>query len=105
MRSQIPPPNPAPAAPRLLDQIRERLRVKHYSLRTETAYVRWIRRYILFHRKRHPREIGKEEVESFLKHLAAERTVCIDPVKTCPGACLERRDLTLCIQVRTGDAE
>ena len=75
MRSQIPPPNSAPAAPRLLDQVRERLRVKHYSLRTETAYLGWIRRYILFHGKRHPREMGKEEVESFLTHLAVERTV------------------------------
>ncbi|WP_407644536.1 phage integrase N-terminal SAM-like domain-containing protein [Cognatazoarcus halotolerans] len=49
--------------------------MKHYSLRTETAYVGWIRRYILFHGKHHPREMGKKEVESFLTHLAVERTV------------------------------
>lgn len=62
-------------APRLLDQVRDRLRVKHYSLRTEQAYVGWIRRFILFHDKRHPGEMGKEEVESFLTSLAVERNV------------------------------
>ena len=62
-------------APRLLDQVRERLRVKHYSLRTETAYVGWIRRYIIFHGKQHPAAMEKAEVEAFLTHLAAERNV------------------------------
>ena len=51
-----------PSSPRLLDQIRERIRVKHYSLRTEQAYVGWIKRYIFFHDKRHPRDMGKVEV-------------------------------------------
>ena len=46
------------SAPRLLDQVRERVRVKHYCLRTEEAYLHWIRRFILFHAKRHPREMG-----------------------------------------------
>jgi integron integrase len=59
-----------PAGPRLLDQVRERLRVKHYSIRTEEQYAGWIRRYILFHGKRHPREMGPGEVEAFLTHLA-----------------------------------
>jgi site-specific recombinase XerD len=58
-----------PAA-RLLDRVRERIRVKHYSLRTEDAYLQWIRRFILFHGKRHPREMGAPEVEAFLSHLA-----------------------------------
>jgi integron integrase len=58
-----------PAA-RLLDRVRERIRVKHYSLRTEDAYLQWIRRFILFHGKRHPREMGAAEVEAFLSHLA-----------------------------------
>ena len=61
--------------PRLLDQVRERLRLKHYSIRTEQAYVDWIKRFILFHRKRHPTAMGKPEVEAFLTHLAVVRNV------------------------------
>jgi len=57
--------------PRLLEQYRERLRVKHYSLRTEEAYLHWVRRFIYFHGKRHPRELGGSEVETFLSHLAS----------------------------------
>lgn len=60
----------APAAPRLLDQVRDRIRAKHYSIRTEEQYVRWIRRFILFHGKRHPREMGAPEMEAFLTDLA-----------------------------------
>lgn len=56
--------------PRLLDQVRDRLRTKHYSIRTEKSYVDWIRRFILFHNKRHPQEMGAAEVEQFLTHLA-----------------------------------
>jgi len=63
------------SAPRLMDQVRDRLRLKHYSLRTETAYAGWIKRFILFHGKRHPLEMGKEEVEAFLTALAVERDV------------------------------
>lgn len=63
--------------PKLLNQVRQRLRVGHYSLRTERTYVAWIRRYILFHDKRHPRSMGKAEVESFLTHLAVERHVSV----------------------------
>lgn len=66
---------PGPEAPKLLDQVRSRLRLKHYSLRTEAAYVGWIRRYILFHHRRHPRDMGKREVEAFLSALAVERNV------------------------------
>ena len=54
--------------PRLLDQVRERLRLKHYSIRTEQAYVDWIKRFILFHRKRHPTAMSEPEVEAFLTH-------------------------------------
>ncbi|AGA32807.1 Integron integrase IntIPac [Thioalkalivibrio nitratireducens DSM 14787] len=64
-----------PRLPRLLDQVRERCRVKHYSLRTEHAYVHWIRRFIVFHGKRHPREMGAPEVEAFLSHLAVHENV------------------------------
>ena len=55
---------------RLLDQVRDALRVKHYSIRTEETCVTWVKRYILFHGKRHPREMGAVEVEAFLTHLA-----------------------------------
>ena len=61
--------------PKLLDQVRDRIRVKHYSIRTETQYVQWIKRFILFHRKRHPIEMGAAEVEAFLSHLAVEGKV------------------------------
>ncbi len=61
--------------PRLMDQLRERLRVRHYSLRTEDAYVDWARRFILFHGKRHPRDMGALEVQAFLSHLAVDRRV------------------------------
>lgn len=61
--------------PRLLDQVRRELRTRHYSLRTEKSYIGWIRRFILFHRKRHPREMGGPEVEAFLSHLAVNRNV------------------------------
>ena len=60
----------APRSPRLLDRVRDAIRVRHYSIRTEQAYTDWIRRFILFHGKRRPCEMGKFEVEAFLTHLA-----------------------------------
>jgi len=62
-------------AKKLLDQARDVLRLKHYSYRTEETYVDWIRRYILFHQKRHPNEMGTPEIQAFLTYLATERTV------------------------------
>jgi integron integrase len=59
----------------LLDKVRERIRLKHYSIRTEQAYVDWIRRFILFHGKRHPAEMGSPEIVAFLTYLAIERNV------------------------------
>jgi len=59
--------------PKLLDQVREAIRTRHYSFRTEEAYVGWIRRFILFHHKRHPAEMGKAEIEQFLAATAACR--------------------------------
>ncbi len=56
--------------PKLLDQVRDRLRVKHYSIRTEQAYVDWIKRYIRFHDKQHPKDLGARDLEAFLTHLA-----------------------------------
>ncbi|MDN5781464.1 MAG: integron integrase [Luteimonas sp.] len=61
--------------PKLLDRVRQRLRVKHYSVRTEQAYVGWIRRFILANGKRHPREMGEREVEAFLTLLATKGNV------------------------------
>ncbi len=57
--------------PKLLDRVREAIRLRHYSRRTEQAYVAWIRRFIVFHGKRHPRELGEPEVTAFLSGLAA----------------------------------
>ena len=61
--------------PKLLDQVRQTIRRKHYSVRTETAYVDWIKRYIFFHNKKHPAEMGAPEMEMFLNHLAVEKKV------------------------------
>jgi integron integrase len=61
--------------PRLLDQVRRRIRLKGYSIRTERAYVSWIKRFIIFNNKRHPNDMGKAEIEDFLSHLALKRNV------------------------------
>jgi site-specific recombinase XerD len=61
--------------PKLLDRARQHLRVRHYSIRTEQSYIDWIRRFILFHGKRHPESMGEEEVGGFLTHLAADKHV------------------------------
>ena len=66
---------PQSAKPKLLDQLRDRIRLKHYSRRTEDVYLDWSKRYILYHKKRHPQEMGKREVEEFLTYLATERNV------------------------------
>ena len=61
--------------PRLLDQVRDRIQTLHYSIRTEQAYLGWIKRFILYHNKRHPKDMGKQEIEAFLTHLAVVRNV------------------------------
>jgi site-specific recombinase XerD len=61
--------------PRLMDQLRHAIRLRHYSIRTEATYADWSRRFIVFHRKRHPLEMGASEVAAFLTHLAVERNV------------------------------
>ena len=60
---------------RLFDRVRNKIRIKHYSLRTEQAYLDWIKRFILFNGKRHPVDLGAGAVEAFLTHLAAVRNV------------------------------
>ena len=66
---------PSAPTPRLLDRVRWHLRVKHYSIRTEQSYVDWIRRFILFHGKRHPDDMGEEQIGTYLTHLAVNRHV------------------------------
>jgi len=61
--------------PKLLDQVRHAIRLRNYSYRTEKTYVDWVKRYILFHNKTHPNEMGKVEIEAFLTHLAVEGNV------------------------------
>jgi integron integrase len=68
-------PGPSAAKPRFLDEVRQSLRSRRYSRRTEQAYVHWVRRFILFHEKRHPRELGAPEVNRFLTHLAVDGRV------------------------------
>ena len=60
---------------KLLDQVRDVVRKKHYSIRTEQAYVSWIRKYILFHRKRHPKDMGEKEISQYLSYLASDQRV------------------------------
>src|SRR5438309_9723403 len=64
-----------PGKPKLLDQLRTFMRARRYSLRTEQAYLDWVRRFILFHAKRHPREMAETEIVEFLTHLATQRNV------------------------------
>jgi integron integrase len=68
-------PAAGPEPPRLMRQVRLAIRARHYSIRTESTYVDWIRRFIRFHGMRHPRELGAREVTAFLSHLAADRDV------------------------------
>ena len=74
----MPPTLPTSASPnksKLLDQVRNAIRLKHYSIRTEQSYTDWIRRFILFHAKRHPLEMAEAEVTEFLTHLARDGNV------------------------------
>jgi len=73
--SHIVPLPEAGSRPKLLDRVRHTIRARHYSRRTEEAYVHWIRRYLVFHRKTHPSEMGAAEISTFLTWLAVERHV------------------------------
>jgi len=77
-----------PPEKKLLERVRDAIRVKHYSIRTEQAYVGWIKRFILFHSVRHPLEMGAAEIEKSLTHLAVDKNVaastqnpCTEPVE------------------------
>ncbi len=65
--------------PKLLNRVRDRIRRKGYSIRTEKSYAHWIKRFILFHGKRHPQDMGAAEVEAFLTRLAVDRDVVAAP--------------------------
>ena len=70
------PTTPAvPTRPKLLDQVRSAIRAKHYSPRTEEAYAHWIKRFILFHNKRHPKDMGATEIKQFVNHFAVKQQV------------------------------
>ncbi len=73
---------------KLLYRVRETIRHKHYSFRTEKSYIAWIGRYIFFHNKRHPQEMGRAEIESFLTYLAVERKVSASTQKQAFSALL-----------------
>lgn len=65
------------AKPKLLEQVKQKIRLKHYSFRTEHVYVSWIRRFILFHGKRHPKQMGQAKVEAFITDLAVRNKVAV----------------------------
>lgn len=67
--------NTTPQQPKLLDRLRDRLRLKHYSIRTEQQYVHWVKRFVFFHDKKHPQTMGAAEVTAFLTHLAVKGRV------------------------------
>ena len=86
------PPAPEPRKPKLLERVRETVRLKHYSLRTEKTYLDWIKRFIVFQGKRHPETMGAEEVREFLSDLATRQGVAaatqnqhVKASRTCQG--------------------
>ena len=76
---------PLPRPPRLLDQVKQVMRVKHYAFRTEECYVQWIKRFIFFHGTRHPRDMGAAELELFLTDLAVHGQVSVSTQNQAPG--------------------
>ena len=78
MPVQTPPPQNLPSTQKgkkLLDQLRDAIRAKHYSYRTEQTYIDWCKRYILYHNKRHPAEMGVPEIQAYITYLATDRNV------------------------------
>ena len=73
-------PTPSSDGRRLLDRVRDALRQRHYSYRTEQAYIHWIKRYIFFHEKKHPAQMGADEITAFLTYLARERSEILSNV-------------------------
>ena len=90
--------------PRLLDQVRAKMRLAHYSIRTESAYVDWIKRFIFFHNKRHPREMGAAEITSFLTELAVNGNVTASTQNKALSALLFLYRIVLEVQLPLIDA-
>jgi len=67
--------HPPTDKPKLLDQVRAAIRTRHYSIRTEESYVNWIKRYVLFHDKCHPKDMGEKEINEFISHIAVNGKV------------------------------
>ena len=82
------PMSVAPPPGRLLDQLRSQIRYLHYSIRTEEAYVHWVRAFVRFHGLRHPADLGGTEVEAFLAWLATDRNVAVSTHKQALSALL-----------------
>jgi site-specific recombinase XerD len=80
---------------KLLEQVKDQIRLKNYSHRTKDSYVQWFHRYILFHNKRHPQEMGVPEIEAFLSHLAVEGKVSASTQNQALSALLYRPVLHL----------
>lgn len=91
--------NTQPKKPKLLDCVRNAIRVRHMAPSTEEAYVHWIRRFILFQNKRHPRDMGKAEVERFLTHLAVNKHVAASTQNQALSAILFLYQAVLEIQI------
>jgi hypothetical protein len=91
--------SPSPQVKKILDQVSDAIRLKHYSYRTEQTYRESIKRYILFHNKRHPIEMGPTEIQAFLSHPATEKNVAAS-THTCPGAAGARVE---CLRLRVKD--
>lgn len=95
-------------APRLLDVARDRIRVRHFSYRTEAAYLGWIRRLIRFHPARHPRELRGPEIQAFLNHLAVDRQVSVSTQNQALAASLlygAGLRITECTRLRVKDLD
>ena len=90
---------PPLTAVKLLDQVRERVRYFHYSIRTEEAYVYWVRGFIRFHGTRHPRDMGVADIERFLSHLATERQVAASTHKQALSALIFLYERVLCMDM------
>jgi len=88
-----------PQSPKLLDQMRAAIRVRRYSIRTEEVYVDWARRYILFHGKRHPKDMGAAELTAFLSYLATERRVSASTQNQAKSALLFLYREVLCLEL------
>ena len=102
------PARATPDPPRLLDRVPEAIRLRHYSRRTEKAYVGWARRFVLFHGKRHPAEMGKAEIEGFLSHLAVREILDrLLPVERLMASLLYSGGLRLleCCRLRVKDLD